>query len=59
MTRFLRFSRTAPAMLRMNQAHLGHATPTLTDRPRVTREEISALFSAELGYTKRPVICAA
>lgn len=55
MTRIFRFSRTAPALLRMNRAHLGDATPALHDRPRVTREEISALFSHELGYSKRPV----
>lgn len=56
MTRFLNISRIRPSVHAMGQAHLGAAAmPARAARVRVTREEIAAIFSAELGYGRSSV----
>ncbi|NCO87714.1 MAG: hypothetical protein GW886_13895 [Rhodobacterales bacterium] len=56
MTRFLNISRTRPSVHVMGQAHLSAAAmPARSARVRVSREEISAIFSAELGYDRSSV----
>jgi len=54
MSKILRLTRTAPALVWLGQAHLGGAAaPIRADRVRVTRAEITAIFGQELGYNRR------